>query len=45
MKNSMLKAGMIASLILAVAAPAVMQTTVLVQADIRQGGSASGSLR
>ena len=36
MKNSMLKAGMIASLVMAVAAPATIPTIVLAQADIRQ---------
>jgi len=36
MKNSMLKAVMIASLVMAVASPAVMPTMVLAQADIRQ---------
>ena len=36
MKNSMLKAGMIASLVMAMAAPATRPTIVLAQADIRQ---------
>ncbi len=36
MKNSFLKAGMIASLVMAVAAQAVLPNVVLAQADIRQ---------
>ena len=36
MKNNTLKAGMIASLVMALAAPAVMPTVVLAQTDIRQ---------